>query len=147
MSAGGSPLELVTSTQPAAPAPPTVAPAPAAAPVESGVAGAQPSPAAEAPNPPEAPAGRADTSKPPNRADAAKLHRCCVELEDLGKKRGQDGSGISGLSGLCEEWVADLEHGRRVEIDSSTWEEIRLLLNGVSITRGCRDRIFLYEKP
>jgi hypothetical protein len=154
-SAGGSPPELVTSTRPAAPAPPTgapapgtVAPAPAASSAESGVAGGQSNPESEAPKPPEAPAAteRADTAKPPNRAEAAKLHQCCVEVENLGKRRGQDGSGISGLSALCEEWVSDLKHGRPLDIDSSTWEEIRLLLDGTSITRGCRDRIFSFEK-
>src|SRR4029078_12770782 len=86
------------------------------------------------------------TSKPPNRAGAAKLHRCCVEIENLGKKLGQDGSGISGLSALCDEWVADLEDGTRLDIDSSTWEEVHLLLDGTSITRGCRERIFSFEK-
>jgi len=140
-----SPPDLGTSTHQAAAAPPSAAPAP---PDKSGDREGLPGAEASAPNPAEASAAanHADIAKPADGAEVAKLQRCCVELENLGKKGGQEGSTFIALSSVCDEMAIALRNGKRPGIDSSNWDEIRSALDEKGIPPGCRTLMLSLEK-
>ena len=144
-SAVSSPPDLAAS------APPGAAGSTAAGTAAAGSAelrGEERLPSTEAPAPehPEKDANRAEAAKPPNRDEGVKLQQCCVQLEDLGKKRGQEGTTFTALSSVCDEMAIAFRAGERPDIDSSTWEEIRSALAEEGIPLGCRALMLSFEK-
>jgi hypothetical protein len=79
-----------------------------------------------------------------DKRDLAKLKACCRTFEKMGQATHSDeGAGLVGLAGMCEEFAESLAHGEASEPD---WATIRLILENFRAPGNCNNVLLKYEK-